>query len=104
MGSAFEQIVADELQKAKHQNGVVQEPEAQDGLDTEEKDVQDMLWEHETPDAPTELGDEEYEALMLAMEDALYEDMHAELEGRGESFSRVYFSEHRENKIDCPVI
>jgi hypothetical protein len=122
VGSAFEQIVADELLKVKQQNGVIQETEFQDGqvVDMEEKDSHDMLWEHDTPDAPTELGDEEYEALMLAMEQALYEDMHAELEGRDaalveeyetmhsledESLAAVveHWQEHEEGGLLCPL-
>ncbi|CAM6095918.1 unnamed protein product [Calypogeia fissa] len=122
VGSAFELIVADELQKVKYQNGVVQEPELKDGQvqGMEQKDGHDMIWEHETPDAPTELGDEEYEALMLAMEHALYEDMHAELEDRDaalveeyetvhsledESLAAVveHWQEHEEGGLLCPL-
>lgn len=84
VGSAFEQIVADELLKVKHNEAF----QGQDGHDVNTKqDGEDMLWEYDGPDATAELGDEEYEALMLAMEHALYEDLHSERVGRGTGYS-----------------
>ncbi|KAG6544125.1 hypothetical protein Mapa_014437 [Marchantia paleacea] len=117
VGSAFEQIVADELLKVK-QNEVFQ---GQDGHDVNTKqDGDDMLWEYDAPDATAELGDEEYEALMLAMEHALYEDLHSERVGReaaileeyeathaleDESLAAVveHWQEHEEGGLLCPL-
>lgn len=80
VGSAFEQIVADELLKVKQ----IEIFHCQDGQDDNNlQDVDDMLWEYDPPDPTAELGDEEYEALMIAMEQALYEDMQTESVGRG---------------------
>ncbi|BBN12359.1 hypothetical protein MPTK1_5g19450 [Marchantia polymorpha subsp. ruderalis] len=91
VGSAFEQIVADELLKVKHNEAF----QGQDGHDVNTKqDGEDMLWEYDGPDATAELGDEEYEALMLAMEHALYEDLHSERVGREAAILEEYEAAH----------
>ncbi|KAL3680278.1 hypothetical protein R1sor_023234 [Riccia sorocarpa] len=76
LGSAFQQIVADELEKVKRSDV----RKVEDGQEVTKPRVDDdMLWEYDPPDPTAELGDEEYEALMIAMEQALYEDLQAQV-------------------------
>ncbi|KAL2641879.1 hypothetical protein R1flu_009466 [Riccia fluitans] len=117
VGSAFEQIVADELLKVK-QSEVLQ---GQDGQEVNNlQDEEDMLWEYDPPDPTAELGDDEYEALMIAMEQALYEDLRAEIVSREAAILEEYeaahafedgalaavveqWQEHEEGALLCPI-
>lgn len=83
MQSTFRNIVSDELKRvlgtsthATQNGGNDTPPEAQDA---------DMLWNYETMTAraPSELAEEDYVELMVAMERTLYDDLLAEMRAQG---------------------
>eukprot|EP00250_Pteridium_aquilinum_P005718 c15771_g1_i1 orf=441-1181(-) len=67
---AFSDILVDEIDRLKQTTD--------GGTSHVRSDLDTMLWEYEPSEALSELGNEDYEELMIAMQNILYEEMHTE--------------------------
>ena len=87
MQSTFRNIVSDELKRVLGSSTNAIKISDKDTA-PEEQDA-DMLWNYETMTAraPSELAQEDYVELMLAMERALYDDLLAEMRAQGTTAS-----------------
>lgn len=81
-GSAFSQIITEEIDRLQQTNGV---QESFAGTDNDR-----MLWEYESPNALLELDQEDYEELMMAMESILHDELQTEREEKEAALLKEY--------------